>query len=329
MNGKFFFDKDSYSWDDVETLINNSVQEDINLDFKDGRSLVKDDKKYNEISKDVAAFANTNGGLLIYGISEAKEDKNDKGKASQVSFVDSTAFSVEKLDLIIRQKIKKPIDGVKIFPVYKNEDPKQCVYFVKIPESYQGPHMSADHKFYKRSNCECVPMEEFEVEQVYKKILSPKLLIDNSIFKKESEYNWENYATYSFQANIINNSQTTGEHYKLNAYFNIPFKEITYMKNVQTGNKLNFFELNERITKTSFPSKEFIYPYELLNISNAQIKVRKDYLNKLHNLVVLLRLYYQGGVSSAVVLQSPDKQFITDKESIDTVVQHYFYDIEF
>jgi predicted HTH transcriptional regulator len=61
-----------WSEDDVRSLINNSIQESIGLDYKESSALDKTDRRKIEISKDISAFANSAGGMIIYGISENK-----------------------------------------------------------------------------------------------------------------------------------------------------------------------------------------------------------------------------------------------------------------
>lgn len=53
---------------DIDQLINNKVQENIHLDYKDSRAV--DPKKSDEIAKDASAFANSDGGVIIYGVAE-------------------------------------------------------------------------------------------------------------------------------------------------------------------------------------------------------------------------------------------------------------------
>ncbi|MCD9015178.1 AlbA family DNA-binding domain-containing protein [Parachryseolinea silvisoli] len=59
-----FFDKTDFSFDDIRSLINNEVEESIHLDFKDAAALDKSDRKKDEISKDISAFANSDGGII-------------------------------------------------------------------------------------------------------------------------------------------------------------------------------------------------------------------------------------------------------------------------
>lgn len=53
----------------------------------------------------------------------------------------------------------------------------QTIYIVKIPYSYNTPHISKDKKYYKRYNFESVPMEEYEVRQLYERKSKSNLVI--------------------------------------------------------------------------------------------------------------------------------------------------------
>lgn len=50
-----FYDKDDYTIEDIQSLIDNQVEKSIYLDFKSAGSLEKSDRKRMELSKDVAS----------------------------------------------------------------------------------------------------------------------------------------------------------------------------------------------------------------------------------------------------------------------------------
>jgi predicted HTH transcriptional regulator len=55
---------------DVQKMIQDQVQENIHLDYKRSAAIRRGSRERDEIAKDVSAFANSDGGVLIYGVEE-------------------------------------------------------------------------------------------------------------------------------------------------------------------------------------------------------------------------------------------------------------------
>ncbi len=98
---KDFYEKTEYSYEDIIGLIENEVEESIYLDFKDAKALDKSDNKKKDISKDVSSFANSDGGIIVYGIAE------ENHKASSVSFINGNEYTKEWLEQIINSSYSK------------------------------------------------------------------------------------------------------------------------------------------------------------------------------------------------------------------------------
>lgn len=101
-----FYSLDNYTYSDLEYLINNEVEENIHLDYKASGALSKEDPKRTEITKDVSAFANSDGGIIIYGLSEKDH------KPGALSFIDGSKLTKEWLENVITL-IQPRIDGLK------------------------------------------------------------------------------------------------------------------------------------------------------------------------------------------------------------------------
>jgi predicted HTH transcriptional regulator len=75
--------KDAIEWNeaDILLLIKEKVQESLTLDYKKSDALGKADRKKIELSKDVSAFANSAGGVILYGMEEDQHypTKPDEG----------------------------------------------------------------------------------------------------------------------------------------------------------------------------------------------------------------------------------------------------------
>src|SRR5258708_28043637 len=58
---------------DLQTLVDNGVREGKEIEYKEALTLFSPEQK-QEFLNDVSSFANTNGGLLFYGIRESTDD---------------------------------------------------------------------------------------------------------------------------------------------------------------------------------------------------------------------------------------------------------------
>ena len=73
------FDKkiENINIEDIESLIENSVCENKNLDYKRELHIDTDSDK-KEFLADISSFANSNGGDIIFGIEEDSKEKHLK-----------------------------------------------------------------------------------------------------------------------------------------------------------------------------------------------------------------------------------------------------------
>lgn len=180
--GLSFFDKEMYSYEDLVNLIENQIEESINLDYKSAKSLDNTDLKKRELAKDVSAFANSDGGIIIYGIQE------ENHKPTRLDFVNGNEYTKEWLENVIDSNIQQKIHGIKIYPIRINSDIKETVYVVKIPSSSSAPHISADKKYYRRYNFKSVPMEEYEVRLLYNRTSRAEVDIHSLFMNFKEEY---------------------------------------------------------------------------------------------------------------------------------------------
>ena len=165
--------KSPHEWleSDLASLIQNQTKESIGLDYKRSESLQNTDRKKAELSKDVSAFANSAGGALVYGIEEDGYIPTgfDGG-------CDPAVTTKEWIEQIVNSTIHPRIDGVLINQVdLATVSPGKVAYVIEIPQSARGPHQAADKRYYKRFNFESVPMEDYEIKDVMRRVSSPVL----------------------------------------------------------------------------------------------------------------------------------------------------------
>lgn len=301
--------KDNYSIDDIYNLISNEVEENIHLDYKEARALGKEDPKKTEITKDVSAFANSDGGVIVYGISEASH------KPKAISPIDGKTFTKEWLENVIQQ-IQPRIDGIKIFPIRVDGNIEKSIYVVQIPRSASAPHMAKDHRYYKRFNFESVPMEDYEVKDAFNRVVTPNLVIDSCTFYVEE--NKSDHVTYHLSAAVLNRGNRVCESYKLNFYINnASLCDISY-RTLEEKNAYTIMDHNR--IKLSSCSQAPIFPTEQLDMGHFRITIKKQNHDLFfRNLVVEMMLFYTGGNENLAFIPIT-KEFIVDHDKIVQLV---------
>jgi Predicted transcriptional regulator containing an HTH domain and an uncharacterized domain shared with the mammalian protein Schlafen len=159
-----------WNLDRLEQLIRDNVEENLSLEYKSAEALGKSDAKKAEIVRDVSAFANSSGGVLIYGIAEF-QNREQRHLPEKIDPVNRQEFSKEWLEQII-QSIQPRIDGIVIEPVTIN--PSSVCYVVSIPQSHTV-HQARDHVYYRRHNFNVLAMEDYEVRDVMNRRKRPKI----------------------------------------------------------------------------------------------------------------------------------------------------------
>jgi len=136
---------------DVADLIASQVEEYLGLDYKAAAALAKTDKSRADLSKDVSAFANSAGGLLVYGVTE----KDHLPEA--IDPIDPNIITKEWLEQVINSRIQRRISGVLIFPIQLSGTYSgKVVYVISVPASPDAPHQASDKLYYKRFNFQSV-----------------------------------------------------------------------------------------------------------------------------------------------------------------------------
>ena len=125
--------------------------------------LIQKEKK-NEIAKDVSAFANSDGGTIIYGIREYQFET--RHLPEKIDPIDRISFSKETLEQIINSRISPRIHEIVITPVsIGSSENNHVVYIVEIPKTNTA-HQSSDKKYYRRYNFQSIIMDDWEIKDI-------------------------------------------------------------------------------------------------------------------------------------------------------------------
>lgn len=284
---------DDFTADTLQYLIDNEVEENVHLDYKAGKALKKDDKGKNEITKDISAFANSDGGIIIYGLAE------ENHKPSVFSPLDGNDFSKERLDQIIAN-IQPSIKGVTIFPIRLGGDVSQSVYVVKIPRSSNAPHMATDHRYYKRNNFQSVAMEDYEVRDLFTRADYPELEIDHcfcSCDNEEKVLDEDDNYEYSFYVGVSNIGRKVCPLFKFAII--VPLREYGDGFNVHAVinniSSLSTSFVPDGKVKYTFGTKEVLFPGETIDFC-PKLDIPYIDINKfIKNSIFEVELWYEGG----------------------------------
>lgn len=157
----------------VQHLVSDEIAESMTLEYKSGEAFGSTFKR--EIAKDISSFANTRGGIIIYGmpeklVSAGREEKaipcHEYGIAPIPNFV-------SRLEDILTETVLPHLPDLWIqeAPVAGNRN--QVVYIVWHPESWLGPHMVQgfnEQRYYRRGLRRTIRMAEAEVREAYIKV---------------------------------------------------------------------------------------------------------------------------------------------------------------
>jgi len=141
------------SWSDFESVISNGLEEDQTLEFKealparDGNAdswQLGHDKIGNyardTLAKEIVAFANAYGGVIIVGIAET-EEKPPRANDFANPLIRNSIDCVQRLGPSLRSIIDPPIAAVDIRAFPKpNVDSGEGLIVIRVGSSTQAPH---------------------------------------------------------------------------------------------------------------------------------------------------------------------------------------------
>lgn len=160
-----------WSFDDLTKFIAFEPRENRYVELKSSAALQRTNDRVLELSKDVSAFANSVGGIIIYGVREDKE----RGVVEIDEGVSETEISKEWLEHEIDGNVRPRIPDLIIHVIrLPNRQNDRVAYVVVIPESYTV-HQAADRRYYKRYNFQKVPMEDYEVRVFMNRSRHPRM----------------------------------------------------------------------------------------------------------------------------------------------------------
>lgn len=286
-----FYDKKEYDQLDIQKIIDENYEESINLEFKSADALGKSDRIKKEISKDISSFANSDGGIIIYGIKEIDH------KADSIDFINGREITKEWLENVIESNIRRRISDLVIYPLRFDNDIEKTIYIIKIPVSIYSPHMAIDNRYYKRFNFKSVPMEEYEVRTLFNRKQATKLEIDKLLVTQQGSTESGglfNSVDYQIVFQVKNVGNAIEENYKTE----IQLPQSIYSAGHPNSNPLNPFYIRRDgdFAVFSIPNKSPIFQNELTTIAITTLRFLPQNYHLATEPGIFLKLFYSNGI---------------------------------
>lgn len=151
----------------LERWVKEQQQEDLHLDFKrvSGRTSLNKEDRAN-LSEAVAGFANSDGGLLVWGIDARKGPGEAVDGAQALVPIEDVAAVLSQLRDNPKQVTTPVVDGVE-HRIIDGLTEKTGYIATLVPPSDRGPHMASDNRYYKRNGASFHKMEHFDVADMF------------------------------------------------------------------------------------------------------------------------------------------------------------------
>lgn len=173
------FEKISY--EEINRFINEKQEENLTIEFKTIKhaSFNSEDDRRN-YAKCLSGFANSNGGLINWGV-DARKNADQIDCASEEKPIEDINLFISRLNELEHDAVSPNISGVLHKSIVLHENVGFCVTLV--PESESGPHMAKykEYRYYKRSGDTFYKMEHFDIEDMFGRRKKPNLKITFSV----------------------------------------------------------------------------------------------------------------------------------------------------
>lgn len=172
------------TWEDVSKIVEGLIEEGQDLEFK-SQHYVSSDYNNREFAKDVAAFANTTGGVIVIGIVE-----DNQGRATNINPVSIVESESLRYRQILASRVQ-PLVSFTTHPVPSVIDPNLGVLFIVIPRSNFAPHcllVDTDLRFPSRYVKSTNYLQEKDLANAYRERLILAQSREDLMHKREQEF---------------------------------------------------------------------------------------------------------------------------------------------
>ena len=313
-----FFERTEYSLQDLNDFVELEVEESTHLDYKDGAALSPD--KISEITKDVSSFANSDGGIIIYGVGENKETHVPSYYAPITNAKISKEWLEQKINII-----QPNIKGLQIFPIRLNKKATKSIYIVKIPRSDDAPHMAEDRRYYYRGNFISEAMQSYQVRDTFNRISTPLLkLFGADLFYLEHSATGRN--ELFFKTFVQNERKAVAKLYKVNVYIftKTPVDDISIIPTNSSTQICSLTKMDSQSVRIGMVPAQPIFKSECVEVGNFFVYVPDELKEEFYDTAMIrIVLLYEAGATELLFIPK-GHSLIKGKNAIDAAIKEQF-----
>lgn len=193
----------------LQSVVDARTQETVTLDFK-----TKQDRTHGRFGKEdkavfgkaLSGFANSAGGILIWGVDARKADDGVDCAQELSPIADIERFTSEAQTLVGQLLIPRH-DGIQIVGIPSETVRGSGYLMVMVERSERRPHRSeaaGEKQYFKRAGDNTFAMEHYDIEDAFKRAGAPALrfVIDRSLGKPQTTVDLEQGLTSSTAVSI-------------------------------------------------------------------------------------------------------------------------------
>jgi|GEM_PF-650393 len=167
----------------LHQVVADGWQEDLLLDFKtlEKHSAPMSTNDRRNLAEALSGFANSDGGVIVWGINARANNPNDPDIAKQLCPISNIKLFYSELQRDTPHVVSPGIVGVEHYLVYESDSSETGFVITFVPKSETDIHMARakdQFRFYYRSGSSFLLMEAFMVADRYGRRPRPKLELD-------------------------------------------------------------------------------------------------------------------------------------------------------
>jgi hypothetical protein len=170
---------DQLDWAIIESYVELKQEEHLHLDFKTLRNaeLTSGDDRRN-IARCISGFANSSGGIIIWGIDARNKNEDGIDCASAIVELRKPALLVSRLNTLSGDAASPVLEGLRHRAII-NPKSGGGVVATLVPDTDGGPYMAklGEQRYFKRSGDSFYQMEHFDLEDMFGRRQKPRLEI--------------------------------------------------------------------------------------------------------------------------------------------------------